>query len=189
LNPGRAPLSPEQIVETAAVIADHEGTDALTLARLAGELGVRAPSLYNHVDGLDDLRHRLTLRALDELGARIQRAAVGRQAHDAVRAIAHAFRRFAHERPGLYAATVPTTEVDDDAIRRLGAEIVATVVDALAGYELDEATAIHATRALRSAVHGFVSLEHSGGFGLDVDLDDSFSWLVELVASGIGHEA
>jgi AcrR family transcriptional regulator len=185
----RPTLTPQRIVDEAASIADRDGLAAVTLARVAVALGVRAPSLYNHVDGLDDLRRRLTLRALDELAARIQRAAVGRGADDAVRAIATAYRRFAHERPGLYAATVPTTEGPDEEIRAAGAVIVATVLDALGGYGLDRTSAIHATRGLRSAVHGFVSLEMSGGFGLDVDVDTSFEWLTELVAAGIARRS
>ena len=53
-RPSRCPgagLDPERVVDAAAAIADAEGLDAVTLARVAGGLGVRAPSLYNHVDG------------------------------------------------------------------------------------------------------------------------------------------
>ena len=37
-----------RIVEVATAILDAEGLDALSTRRLAHELGVRAPSLYNH---------------------------------------------------------------------------------------------------------------------------------------------
>lgn len=183
----RQSLDADRVVDAAAAIADRDGLATLTLSAVAATLGVRTPSLYNHVDGLDDLHRRLTVCALDELAVRIREAAVGRSGEEAVHAIAVAHRRFASERPGLYAATVPTTEVPDDDIRRAGAAILATVFDALRGYGLDERAAIHATRSLRSAVHGFVSLEASGGFGLDVDVEESFAWMVELVADGIRH--
>jgi AcrR family transcriptional regulator len=41
-------LSRQRIVEVATAILDAEGLDALSTRRLAQELGVRAPSLYNH---------------------------------------------------------------------------------------------------------------------------------------------
>src|SRR3954451_2258134 len=41
-------LSQERIVEVAVAVIDAEGLDALSTRRLAEELGVRAPSLYNH---------------------------------------------------------------------------------------------------------------------------------------------
>lgn len=43
------PLSAERICVAALALIDDEGTEAFTLDRLARRLGVRAPSLYNHV--------------------------------------------------------------------------------------------------------------------------------------------
>ncbi len=49
--------------------------------------------------------------------------------------------------------------------------------------DLDDNDTIHAARTIRAALHGFVSLEIMGGFGLDVDIDQSFEWLVESLAN------
>src|SRR6185437_527132 len=46
----RAGLSTAAVVAAAAEIADAEGLDRLTLARVAAAAGVRTPSLYNHVE-------------------------------------------------------------------------------------------------------------------------------------------
>jgi AcrR family transcriptional regulator len=183
--PPRPGLTPDRIVEVAAELIDRDGYAQLGLGKVAAELGVRTPSLYNHIDGLDELRRRLTVRALTVLGAQLQRAAVGLTAEDAVRAIAGAYRRFAREHPGLYATTVPSIEGADAEVQRVGAEVMGTVLAALSGFGLDDDAAIHAARSLRSAVHGFVSLELAGGFGIPVDIDASFAWLTDLLAEGI----
>ena len=47
------PLSSDRIVTTARDLADREGLDAVTLRRLATELGVHVTSLYNHVPTRD----------------------------------------------------------------------------------------------------------------------------------------
>lgn len=180
----RQGLSTQRVVDAAAELADREGTASLTLARLAAELDVRTPSLYNHVDGLDDLQALLTVRALADLGARLQRAGVGRSDADAVRAIARAYRDFALEHPGLYPFVVPTTEVTDRRVREAGDELLTVVLAVLGSFGLEQ-DAIHAARMLRSAIHGFVSLEQSGGFGLPQDIDASFEWLVEGVVAAL----
>lgn len=185
----RAGLTVDRIVDAAATIADAEGLDRLTLGAVATALGVRTPSLYNHVGGLDDLRRRLTVRGITELGAALQRATVGRSGDDAVRSLARATRSFARDRPGLYATTVPTTEVDDDAVREAGAAVVQTLLAVLSAYDLDEDDAIHAARGLRAAVHGFVSLEQAGGFGLATAVEESFDWLTALLTDGIRARA
>lgn len=180
----RPGLTTGKVVATAAALVDRDGLEALSLAAVARELGVRTPSLYNHVDGLEGLRHELTLLALDELGSRLQRAAVGRAGAEAVRAVGHAFRRFATEHPGLYALTVPSST--DDQLAAAADGIVETVLAALGSPGLDDPGNVHAARTLRSAVHGFVTLELAGGFGLPVGVDESFERLLEVVLVGLG---
>jgi AcrR family transcriptional regulator len=51
----RTPLSKNRVLQAAVVLADEEGIEALSMRRLADELGVKAMSLYNHVANKDDL--------------------------------------------------------------------------------------------------------------------------------------
>jgi AcrR family transcriptional regulator len=173
------------VIATAADLADAQGLEGMTLAALAGRLGIQTPSLYNYVTGLAGLRRELALVGLRELLDRLQRAAVGKAAGEALVAFAHAFRAFAHEHPGLYAATLRAPLADDPAWAATASELVGLVVDVLAGYGLEGEDALHATRGLRSLVHGFVALEALGGFGLPLDLDESYDRLVRLFGAGL----
>ena len=51
----REPLTRDRIVAAAIVLADTDGIDALSMRRLASELGYEPMSLYNHVENKDDL--------------------------------------------------------------------------------------------------------------------------------------
>jgi AcrR family transcriptional regulator len=185
--PPRAGLSYERVIDGAVSVVEN-GSE-LTLAAVARHLGVRTPSLYNHVANLEDVRRGLTVRALTALGQRVQRAAVGRAGADALRAVAVAYRRFVIEHPGLAAATLPTTEVDDPEIQRAGVEILAVILAVLAAFGLPESDRVHAARALRSALHGFATIEAAGGFGLDVDVDASFERMISLLTTALTTEA
>ena len=110
----RVGLSPARVVSEAAAVADEVGLDGLTLAAVAERLGVRLPSLYKHIDGLDAIRRELALMGLEELAQRLGRAAMGRTRRDALVDIAHAYRTFAEERPGLYTATLRAPSADDE---------------------------------------------------------------------------
>jgi AcrR family transcriptional regulator len=61
----RQRLSRALVVEMAAVLADSEGIDAVTLQRIANDAGVKQPALYRHVSGIEELRMLLSLRARD----------------------------------------------------------------------------------------------------------------------------
>jgi AcrR family transcriptional regulator len=181
----RAGLDTERVVDAAAAIADAEGLDGITLARVARGLGVRAPSLYNHVDGRAGLLRALALRGVRELTAALRDAAVGRSGTDALGATARAYRAYAGAHPGLYAAGVAAPGADDAEHQAAARETVGVVYAVLRGWELEGDDAVHAARTFRSAIHGFVLLEAAGGFGIPVDLDASFERLVATLAAGL----
>jgi AcrR family transcriptional regulator len=184
----RAGLDTERVVDAAARIADAEGLRALTLARLAGELGIRPPSLYNHFEGRrEGLVRALAVRGVRELTAAMRDAAVGRSGTDAFMATARAYRAYAQAHPGLYAAGVAAPDGDDAEHRASAQESVDVVFAVLRSWNLEGDDAVHAARAFRSAVHGFVALEAAGGFAIPVDLDESFERLVATLAGGLAR--
>jgi len=180
----RAGLSAESVTAAAAELADAEGLDAVTLAALAARLGVRPPSLYAHVAGLADLRARIAARGAGQLAERLQAAAAGRAGTEALSAFAEAYREYAREHPGEYAALQRVPGRNPRAAEA-SERAVAVVVAVLAGYGLEGERALHATRAIRSALHGFVLLEAEEGFGLALDVDQSFAELVALLDRGL----
>lgn len=185
----RVGINLDAVVRAAAKIADDEGWDALTLARVAGKLRVRSPSLYNHVGGLKALRRELELLVMRELNTALTRATIGKSRDDAVRALAVAYRAFVKRHPGTYAATMVAAPKNDPAVEAAAGQIVETLLSVLSGYGLDRREGIHAIRAMRSAVHGFAALEIAGGFGIPLDVDKSFDWLVSSLLKGLSSSA
>ena len=183
----RMGLDAERVVDAAAGIADAEGLEAVTLARVAGELGVRAPSLYNHVDGRDDVLRAIAVRGVRELTSALRQAAVGRSSADALTAAARAYRAYARAHPGRYAATVAAPTRGDEEHRAAASEAVDVMLAVMRGWDLQGDDAIHAVRAFRSAVHGFVAIEAADGFGMAVDVDASFDRLVATLVEGLGE--
>jgi len=173
------------ILQAAAELADEHGFDAVTLASLARKLGIRPPSLYNHVDGLGDLRKKLAVYGLRQLHDDLARAAIGRSGDDAVRALAEAYVAFVRNRPGLYEATLRSPDPKDPEVQRAGKETSDLVVRVLRAYGLEEEAALHAVRGLRSLLHGFASLEQKGGFGLPLSPDKSFRLMIDTFLAGI----
>ena len=183
----RRGLDRGQVVETAGRIADAEGLEAVTLARVAAALGVRSPSLYHHVAGRDGLLRGLAEQSTRELADALRRAATGRAGGDAIMAVAQAQREYALAHPGRYATTVAAPVKGDAEHEQAAAEAVDVLTAVLGGSGMQGAELIHAVRALRSAVHGFAALEAAGGFGLPVERDDSFRRLVEALGSGLAR--
>jgi AcrR family transcriptional regulator len=183
----RAGLTTAIVTESAARIADDVGLQSLTLAAVAQQLGVRLPSLYKHIDGTNGLHREIAVRAKTELADVLRRAAVGRTRGEALRAVAAAYRSWAARHPGQYQATVRAAAPGDAADHEAGLAAAGVVFDVLTGYRLHGDDAVDATRALRAALHGFVTLESEGGFGLPADVDRSFDRLVSALIVAMEH--
>lgn len=184
-RPGPARLTPAQVIATAQRVADAEGIDAVTLTRVAAELGVRQPAIYRHVDGIEALRKALALRARDLLVDRLTQAAIGQSREDAIRAVAAVWRQFVKDHPGLYTATDRVATVGDSELEASVDRVVGVLALALGSYQLGPASTVHAARSFRSALHGFSTLEKDGGHPEPYGLDESFEHLVTLLVAGV----
>jgi len=187
----RANLTKTTVVQAAADLINAEGPEALSLGRLAKELGIRTPSLYNHVDGLPGLMRELSILNARNLAERISEASIGQSGSEAVRAIMQAMRTYIKECPGLYLSTLRASGIQPEANPELEQEEERSVkvgVAVISSFGLEGEEAIHALRGLRSLVHGFATLEISGGFGMPLELDESFSRLVDLFIAGLERQ-
>lgn len=181
----RAGLTRKSVTDQAAQLLEEVGWDGLTLASVAERLGVRAPSLYKHVDGLPGLRHDVAIQAKAGLAEALARSSIGKARGDAIRSLAVAYRQWALDHPAQYALTNrPAAEGDEDDRQATfaGLNVIYGVLD---GYGLRDDDAVDATRFLRSALHGFIALEISGAFQFPVDLERSYSRLVKSITTAL----
>jgi AcrR family transcriptional regulator len=182
----KAGITREDVTDAAQAIADAHGLGALTLAAVAERLAIKPPSLYNHVDGLDGLRRELALRGMRRTAELVINRPPELVGQDALRQLGRDYRRFALEHPGLYASTVTTSELIDD--EEIWVELSRTI-DALqalllaAGIPDDKTVA--AIRAVRAMLHGFVTLERTGGFGLPESSEVSFDIALDVLLAGL----
>jgi len=182
-----ARLSREIIVNAALTFLDREGWDALTINALATQLGTKGPSLYNHVDSLEDLRRTVRMRVIDDIITMLARVAEGRVGDDAVLVMAGAYRSYAHHHPGRYSAftRMPLSGGDDPEFTAATRGAAAPVMAVLSSYGLDVEQAFYAALEFWSAMHGFVLLEMTGVMDDIVDTDTVFSDMVLRLAAGM----
>lgn len=173
------------IIQTAVKLANTNGLANVTLASLANELGIKTPSLYNHIDGMNGLRKQLALYGMKELYDRMVEASIGKAGDKALHSLGFAYVAFARENPGLYEATL-SASVDPE-IGAAGDMIIKLLLSVLEEYNLTNEDAYHIIRGIRSLLHGFASLERVGGFGLSLDHDESLDRLLRTYLLGLQH--
>ncbi|MFB9883410.1 TetR/AcrR family transcriptional regulator [Planobispora siamensis] len=88
MPPPRRPLSRDRVLEAAIRVADRGGVEAITMRRVAQELGVEAMSLYHHVPNKDAILDGVVdavfaAIALPDAGCDDWRDAIRARAHSA----------------------------------------------------------------------------------------------------------
>ena len=182
----RAGLTRDDVVAAAAGLADEIGYHDVTMGVLAERLGVRAPSLYKHVNSLADLQHRIATLAMTELGEAARDAMQGLAGLDALTALLTATRAYVTAHPGRYTATIGAEFTgQDDPLLAASGRLIASIAAVLRGYGLGEAELVHAIRTIRCTLHGFAALQASDGFQWSGDPDETFDWMIRFIDRGL----
>jgi AcrR family transcriptional regulator len=182
----KAGLTAADVVTAGAEIADDLGYQNLTLGLVAERLGVRAPSIYKHIDGLGDLRHRIASLAMTELGEIGRDAVAGLAGRDALGALARATRAYVAAHPGRYAATIGAEFTGPgDPLHKASSRVVELIAAVLRGYEISDDQMVHAIRTVRCTLHGFAVLQASSAFQWSGDVGESFDKLIAFMDRGL----
>ena len=181
----KAGLSKQTIVQTAAELADKNGLNGVTIKEIARELGVRSPSLYNHINSLGDIVESITIYGWKQICNAMAMSAVGKSGDDAVRAQCYAFRDYSLAHPGVFEAMMWYSQYKSEEAMQATAELLEINNMVLSAYNLYDEDLIHTTRMFRSFLQGFTSIENKGSFSDPVLIQKSFDFAVEILIKGL----
>lgn len=173
-------LTINTIIDTASKLVEEKGYDNFSVRELALRLHVKAASLYNHIEGVDDINREVGKHAASLLNQTLADAIADKERDQAVEALAYAFRNFVKENYELYRSIIGLPTLDQgDGLREIGRDSLQVVRDVVHQYELPERDAIHFSRCFRGVLHGFVTLETSGYYtATDFHAEESFQFMI-----------
>jgi len=176
-------ISLNGLTTTSLALVDTEGFDALSLSSVAGKLDVGPSALYTHVDGLAGLRYVVAVASTLSLAEKVRNAAIGVSGHEALHAMGHAYRSFAHGHPGRFASTLLPPAADDSQLAKANESLLDVFTMVYSAMGLIPDADRMAARCCRSAIHGFLALEHATGTSPAHDAE--FKHLLGALALGL----
>jgi AcrR family transcriptional regulator len=156
----RGNLSRQAVVDAGLALADAEGLEALSIRRLASDLGVTPMALYRYVSNKAELISAVGDRAFEDIELP---ADLGARWQDQLRTLAHAFRRVLLAHPGIATNQWANT----GALSVGGMAVVEVVLGVLssAGFGIRESALLEAR--LERFVVALVVIEIEGSAGSD----------------------
>lgn len=182
-------ISRELILEKTVELVEQKGRADFSLREVAEALGIRTPSLYNHVKSLGDLQGMVACYAAEQF-KRVQCAAMeGKERDEAVLGLAFAYRSYAKEHPGLYRVTISLPHMENGMPSQAASTISEPVFQVLGQYGLSRERSVHWLRILRSIIHGFVFQEEAGFFQHPyVSVEESYRLAIRGFLDGLHVE-
>lgn len=154
-----------QIVTAGRELLEAGGQQELTMRGVAERVGVRAPSLYKHVDNRAALLTAVATATVDELAANLA------STDGSLEELARCYRRFAGAWPEAFRLVLRSEHAPPQALARV-AEPILRAAEELVGTE----QALDAARLLSAWVTGFIEMELNGAFRLGGDVDQTFEY-------------
>ncbi len=188
MSPAPARTSTDAIVRAARAILEADGLSALTMRRVAEEVGVKGPSLYKRVPDREALLRAVADGVIDDLSATLAKADATDDPRADLAAAADAYRAFVRRNPNGYMllfTELPSGADPDPAILAALGEPVVTAMARLTG----QASSLEGARTLVAWAHGFVSMELAGAFRLGGNQDASYAYGVAAILAGVSGRA
>ncbi len=95
-------ITKEAVITAASEIADNDGLSKLSLKVVAEKLNIKTPSLYNHIDSLDDLMREVAHKGMRTMNDQMTQAGIGNSGDTAIKSISAAYLNYATAHPGIY---------------------------------------------------------------------------------------
>ena len=178
-------LDTNMIISRAAQLVNEVGLENITLKMLADDLGIKSPSLYNHIGGLEDLKMQLMIYGWKEMEQRIIQSVIGISGYDAIRAGCYAFYEYATENPGIFNAMLWYNKFLNMDTMEATSGLFSVLFKVTSSFNISEENCNHIIRTLRGFLEGFSLLVNNKAFGNPISITESFVLSMNVLIEGI----
>lgn len=180
----RADIDKSVIINKAVELANEIGFEKVTLKLLASNLNIKPPSLYNHINGLEDLQKEVMLYGWKQLEERVIEAAIGVTGYDALEAMGRTFYKYATENSGVFDAMLWYNKFQSDEMQDATKRIFSVIYKIFSTLNISQENCDHLIRTYRAFLEGYILLVNNNAFGHPLLIEDSFEISLKVLKAG-----
>lgn len=178
-------VTKESAIKAASDIADADGLSAVSLKAVAERLGIRTPSLYNHIESLDDLLRGAAHSGMRSMNERMTQAAAGLSGVSALESVGAAYFGFVVLHPGIYEIIQWATWHGTDETAELFEAYRALVSRIASSFELKAKKKDAVTNLVLSVLHGYSTLNVGAALANQKKAVAGLTETLDLALSGL----
>ena len=181
----RTGLSKEKIIEKAAELANEKGLSYLSVTTLADYLGIKKPSLYNHMKTIEDMHRDLMIYGWRIVSEEVVKGIDSSDEKKNLSEYGRKFYKFATDNPGIFEAMLWYNQYSDEALISATEGLYMFFFAQTDGIGINREIANHLLRTYRAFLEGFIMLQIHNSFGNPLSVEESFNISMNVLISGI----
>lgn len=181
----RTGLSKEEIIQKAAQLANEKGLSYVTVTTLSNYLGIKKPSLYNHMKTIDDVVKSIMIYGWRYVSEDIPAGITGENPKENLKNYAKAVYRFAMDNPGIFEAMLWYNKYESKELLAATEGLYQFFFEQTERLGIERILANHFLRTYRSFLEGFILLEIHHSFGNPISVSESFEISLDVLLKGM----
>jgi AcrR family transcriptional regulator len=173
------------VIQTASDIADEKGLNNVSLKVVAEKLNIRTPSLYNHIESLDDLLRQIAHSGMKAMNERMSQNAIGKAGDIAIKSIGIEYLNFMIEHPGIYETIQWATWHGNDETAKIFDNYISLLTTLILSCHLKNPKIDEILNLLTGVLHGYTTLQLRNAFENPNDVRQSLCNTLDTVLLGI----
>lgn len=181
----RTGLSKEEIVKKAAELANERGLSYLSVTTLSEYLGIKKPSLYNHMKTIEDMHKSLMIYGWKTVSGEVVKGIESDDEKANLFEYGSRFYKFAIDNPGVFEAMLWYNRYSDETLLSATEGLYTFFFKQTDGLGIDREIANHLLRTYRAFLEGFIMLQIHNSFGNPISTEESFEISMNVLLSGM----
>ena len=178
-------MSKEEIIQKAAQLANEKGLSYVTVTTLSNYLGIKKPSLYNHMKTIDDVVKSIMIYGWRCVSEDILVGISDENPGENLKNYAKAFYRFAIDNPGIFEAMLWYNKYESEDLSTTTEGLYKFFFEQTERLGIEKSLANHFLRTYRSFLEGFIMLEIHHSFGNPISISESFEISLDVLLKGM----
>lgn len=181
----RTGLSKEEILQKSIELANQKGLGYLSVTTLSENLGIKKPSLYYHVQTVDEMIQWIMIYGWQKVSTEIVAKAENENPETSMKNYARFFYKFAKENPGVFEAMLWYNRYSSEELKKSTEGLYKFFFEQTGKMGISLENANHLLRTFRAFLEGFILLVAHNSFGNPIKIEESFEISLQVLIEGM----
>ena len=163
----------EAVIKATSDLADEKGLNNVSLKAVAQKLNIRTPSLYNHIESLDNLLLEVAHNGMRDMNERMMKIAVGKMGKEAIKLVSIEYLNYMIEHPG----TEETATIFNNYL-----SLLTTLIQSCS---LNKDKTLEILNMLTGIIHGYTTLQLGNAFSASDKVRFELAEAIDTLLVGI----